>query len=93
MKVPLEKTIERVKKMEAYFEMLSAFSEGACQNEEQAADLDEAVSELTAYLENGQWLLDYECDERGELPAHLKRGVLSQDGLYNLLSNIKIRHT
>jgi hypothetical protein len=27
----------------------------------------------------------YEADERGELPPDLKRGVLSQDALYDLL--------
>ena len=43
---------------------------------------------LKDYYENGQWLLDYEADERGELPKNLKRGVLSQDGLYNLLEEI-----
>ena len=42
--------------------------------------------ELREYYENGQWLLDYEADERGELPATLKRGVLSQDGLWDLLN-------
>ena len=42
--------------------------------------------ELREYYENGQWLLDYEADERGELPATLKRGVLSQDGLWDLLA-------
>ena len=42
--------------------------------------------ELRGYYENGQWLRDYEADERGELPVNLKRGVLSQDGLWDLLS-------
>ena len=42
--------------------------------------------ELREYYENGQWLRDYEADERGELPATLKRGVLSQDGLWDLLA-------
>ena len=42
--------------------------------------------ELRDYYENGQWLRDYEADERGELPRELKRGVLSQDGLWNLLN-------
>ena len=40
------------------------------------------------YYENGLWLQDYEADECGELPADLKRGVLSQDALYDLLSEI-----
>ena len=41
---------------------------------------------LREYYENGQWLRDYEADERGELPRELKRGVLSQDGLWDLLN-------
>ena len=40
---------------------------------------------LIDYYESGQWLKDYEADERGELPPTLKRGVLSQDGLWELL--------
>ena len=41
---------------------------------------------LREYVDSGLWLSDYEADERGELPSDLKRGVLSQDGLYDLLS-------
>ena len=40
---------------------------------------------LEDYYENGLWRMDYETDEKGLLPRGLKRGVLSQDGLYDLL--------
>ena len=54
---------------------------------------DEAVSSrdpeklrlLEAYHTSGQWREDYEADERGEFPPDLKRGVLSQDALFDLL--------
>ena len=46
---------------------------------------EEDMLALSAYYSGGQWLADYEADERGELPRGLKRGVLSQDGLYDLL--------
>ena len=42
--------------------------------------------ELLDYYFGGQWLDDYQADERGELPKTLKRGVLSEDGLWNLLA-------
>lgn len=42
---------------------------------------------LTEYYESGLWLRDYEDDCAGALPAGLKRGVLSQDAVYNLLSD------
>ena len=45
----------------------------------------ENLSLLETYYTSGQWREDYEADERGELPPDLKRGVLSQDGLYDLL--------
>lgn len=44
---------------------------------------------LAAYCDSGQWLADYTADEQGHLPRWLKRGVLSQDGLYELLCDLK----
>ena len=59
------------------------------------AGLDEAISEfkdyksdlmaLKEYMESGQWKKDFEADEAGQIPADMKRGVLSEDGLYGLL--------
>ena len=46
------------------------------------------IKALQTYMESGQWLQDYQADERGELPKDMKRGVLSEDGLYNLLCEI-----
>ena len=46
------------------------------------------LKELLEYYEGGQWLLDFQADERGELPKELKRGVLSEDGIWNLLSEL-----
>ena len=43
------------------------------------------LEKLTTYMDSGQWLADYEADDAGEIPPDLKRGVLSQDALYDLL--------
>lgn len=61
------------------------------------AALDEAVAEyedfkseldvLKDYMESGQWKADFEADEDGLIPENLSRGVLSEDGLYNLLDD------
>ena len=45
----------------------------------------EKMAALDTYYTSGEWREDYEADERGELPPDLKRGVLSQDALYELL--------
>ena len=45
------------------------------------------LSRLTDYYGSGTWLGDFEADEAGKLPPDLKRGVLSEDGVYNMLEN------
>ena len=46
------------------------------------------IAILRQYMDSGLWKEDFEADERGELPANLKRGVLSEDGLWNLLEDL-----
>lgn len=46
------------------------------------------LSELLEYYEGGQWLHDYALDEQGGLPVGLKRGVLSQDAVFDFLTEI-----
>ena len=80
----LEETVRRVRYMERLMD------------EVLAAQKDESrtwpwyrmrqIAILEDYYENGLWRLDYETDERGLLPRSLKRGVLSEDGLYNLVT-------
>jgi len=75
-----EDAVQRIRYMEQIFDELLAAD---------PASLDaEKLARLTEYYENGQWLADYELDEAGLLPAGLKRGVLSQDGVHTLLENI-----
>ena len=50
-----------------------------------SATLRTLISELEAYYASDVWKQDYADDEAGLLPSDLKRGVLSEDGIYNLL--------
>lgn len=43
------------------------------------------IRKLEQYFTSGEWKADYKADEEGKLPKNLKRGVLSEDGIYNLL--------
>ena len=47
------------------------------------------IAELEAYYTSPQWRKDFEADEAGKLPQDLKRGVLSEDGLWNVLEDYK----
>lgn len=43
------------------------------------------IKKLKKYYESPEWKKDFEDDEKGLLPKDLKRGVLSEDGIYNTL--------
>ena len=85
----IQQTIIRVKKMEQILdEVLDVLNTSPNSIKEDVA-IREKVQQLIQYYDGGEWLKDYECDERGELPIDLKRGVLAEDTLYNLFSDIK----
>ena len=81
-----QEAIQRICQMEQCFELLQkAITENPdalWEDPSLRANLDT----LTGYYEDGQWLRDYELDEQGLLPRDLKRGVLSEDAVYNFLS-------
>ena len=43
------------------------------------------IHKLEEYYGSQQWKDDFAMDEEGKLPENLKRGVLSEDGIYNML--------
>ena len=58
-----------------------------------ALDKWEAVQEdivvLDEYYGSDVWKQDFADDEAGHFPEGLKRGVLSEDGIWNLLADCK----
>ena len=84
----IQATIARIEKMESYFDTIQEIVSDNPDRLKNDSSIITMLDELMDYYENGQWLRDYECDERGELPSALKRGVLSEDGVYNLISDI-----
>lgn len=83
-----ETLIARVKQMERCYDAVR----NALEKDEallgKNEEIKESIRSLKEYQETGQWLIDFKCDERRELPSNLKRGVLSEDGLYNLLIDV-----
>ncbi len=47
------------------------------------------IKKLADYYAGGQWRKDFEADEAGKLPVDLKRGVLSEDAINDLLDDNK----
>lgn len=79
----------RIEKYEQYFDEIS----GAFYSDKAAFfrdnELDKKLYSLISYYESEEWRSDYELDEKGGLPNGLKRGILSEDGIYNLISDIE----
>ena len=48
----------------------------------------EAIAALKGYCGSDQWRQDFADDEAGLLPDGLKRGVLSEDGIWDLLNDV-----
>ena len=81
--------IERVREMEGRLDRLCTWLENAEYVMAARSAAEEDAEALTAYLESPAWRADFEADERGEIPAELPRGVLSEDGIYNALERLR----
>lgn len=51
------------------------------------AGAQEDIRALEAYYTGDAWRADFEADEQGLLPEGLRRGVLSEDGIAQLLDD------
>ena len=79
--------IERIKWMEQRFNnALAAIMDGTTDS---LKTIKEDIAELSKYYSSELWKLDFAADETGNLPPDLKRGVLSEDGIWNLLSDYR----
>lgn len=78
--------IQRIQRMEQNLD--EAARAVACLSDalEGYAMVQAKLAELFAYYGGEDWWKDYNADDAGLLPQNLKRGVLSQDAVYDLLT-------
>ncbi|MBQ9241666.1 MAG: DUF4298 domain-containing protein [Proteobacteria bacterium] len=80
--------IKRIQKMEqALDEIATAHNALAAALTEFAVKQDQ-LAELSSYYGSQDYHHDLVMDENGQLPSDLKRGVLSQDTVYDLLIDL-----
>ena len=76
-----------------YYENILDRTADAIRNLEAALDEYEAIcpllQELERYYTGPEWKADYDADAAGDLPRDLKRGVLSEDGIDDVLSDFR----
>lgn len=81
--------IERITRMEALFDKSEEVVKRLETALEDFAELQLDIDVLEAYYDGPNWRTDFEADKAGLLPPDLKCGVLSEDGLWNLLEDFK----
>ena len=80
---------ERIRKMEQNLDKASAATMELSAALDKYLDAQTTIKELSDYYDAGEWKQDFADDEAGLLPHDLKRGVLSEDGIWNLLSDCR----
>ena len=79
--------IERIRTMEQLLDFALEAMKESPMPPNKYAQAKEAITTLSAYYGSEEWKQDYADDEAELLPKDLKRGVLSEDGIWNLLSD------
>ena len=80
-------SVERISKYEKIMD--KAKEEMAKPDAPKSKKLKNLMKELEDYYLSYEWKKDFEADEEELLPGDLKRGVLSEDGIYDLLDEYK----
>ena len=83
----MEERMERIRRMERLFDFVWEAIKERPLSLEKYDEVKKAIASLSGYYDSEEWRRDYEADEAGLLPKDLKRGVLSEDGMWNLLSD------
>lgn len=84
----IDVSVARIKEMETLFDQLTQAYDALLPSDLKAPAIREIVHTLHHYYISGEWMHDYVLDEAGLIPKTLKRGVLSEDGLYHLLCDV-----
>ena len=87
------KTIKEKNKRSKQIKRISEYEQILCETKQMIEDgigdqvdaIGKNIAALEKYYASDEWKQDFADDEAGLFPADLKRGVLSEDGIYNLL--------
>jgi hypothetical protein len=81
------KQTDRINEMEQHMNRASTAVMELFASLDKYEEAQEAIAALSNYYGSDDWKRDYADDEAGRLPFGLKRGVLSEDGIWNLLAD------
>ena len=80
-----QRAIERISQMEEILDRALSVMAELEKNLSELESLQPDIQKLEAYYTGKDWKADFRLDAQGKLPKDLKRGVLSEDAVYDLL--------
>ena len=83
------RAVRRISEMESILDEALSRMDEAVESPKALLDYQSEIKKLEEYYSSQNWKDDYALDEEGLLPKDLKRGVLSQDGIYDVLERNK----
>ena len=81
--------IERIKQMEGCLDRASQAVMHLSAALDEYDEAQDALRQLTDYYGSDVWKQHFAADEAGLLPPDLKRGVLSEDAIWNLFEDVR----
>ena len=82
-----QEAIDRVNKMEVMLNQASEAIQQLSSALDKYEEAKDAIIALDQYYSSEDWMKDFEADEAGLFPHDMKRGVLSEDAAWNVLSD------
>jgi len=79
----------RIIQMEEIYERIQQKANALEQAISEYEELQSEINILEAYYTSQDWKDDFVMEEKGEIPQGIQRGILSEDGIYNLLEQNK----
>ncbi|MBR1463221.1 MAG: DUF4298 domain-containing protein [Prevotella sp.] len=87
--IPQTEQIDRIQQMERCLDRASKALMRLSAALDEYADAQDALRQLSNYYGSDLWKHDIAADSAGLLPQDLKRGVLSEDAVWNLLEDVR----
>ena len=85
----IDKAVERISRMEGILDKANRVLDELEHSLDEYNRIQAEINELDKYYSGRNWKKDFSLDESGQLPKDLKRGVLSEDGIYDMLERNK----
>ena len=81
--------IQRIMLMEEIFQQTQQTLTALADSLAAYRNMQAAMRQLFDYYGSNEWKQDFAADEQGKLPPTMKRGVLSEDGVWHILQEHK----